>query len=130
MKTKLLENVKAKATGDKKSYKPSSVSSISFERFDEEKPKNNTTASGYRIGVSLGAIEYIPDHLKESVDEQFILEAIQLRIGHAIAEHVYGEVRTKLFQLSDVLRLQNRSLYADDPAMEIIDELIEMTRYE
>ena len=130
MKTTLLSNIKAKATGDKKSYIPSSVASITFEKFDEERPEDNKTASGYRIGVNLGAIEYIPDHLKQSVDEQFILEAIQLRIGHAIAEHVYGEIRSKMFELSDQLRLQNRSLYADDPAMRIVDEIIEMTRYD
>jgi hypothetical protein len=128
MKTKLLNNIEAKLTGDVK-YISSPFESVSFNQIPDE---NMTIyvgkGIGYEVGVRLGAVEYIDqDIINEPGMQDIVLNAAKKRIGRGIADHVYGDIRSRLIELSIQMHHENYSY--NSKSLQIVEELIEAVTY-
>ncbi len=128
MKTRLLNNIEAKLTGDVK-YISSPFESVSFNQI----PTENMTiylgkGVGYEVGVRLGAVEYIDKEIMDQPGmQEIVLEAAKKRIGRGIADHVYGDIRSRLIELSLQMRHENYSY--NSKSLQIVEELIEAVTY-
>jgi hypothetical protein len=129
MKTKLLNNIEAKLTGDVK-YISSPFESVSFKPIPDE---NMTIyvgkGIGYEVGVRLGAVEYIDKEIMDQPGMQgIVLEAAKKRIGRGIADHVYGDIRSQLIELS--LQMRHENYRYDSKSLQMVEELIEAVTYD
>jgi hypothetical protein len=123
-KTKLLRAIETKLTGNRE------ILSLGLTTIDvyNDIPLSHTPtryADEYRIGVNIGSSVLIESDLHHS-DRKAMLEYAKARIGNDIAEEIYGELRTKLVNLSMQLKYESRP---DSITHQMVDELIEMITY-
>jgi hypothetical protein len=129
MKTKLLKSIQAASTGRRVAL-PNPIASVSFTSCD---PETIDIIRGVgqviRVEVRLGATAVIPEEELLSSKERAasVIEHEKRRISKHIANHVYGEVRDKLRDLA--MELRKRDYSYNDPALDIIYELLDMTEY-
>jgi hypothetical protein len=129
MKTALLRNIQAKATGRRVAV-PTPFESISFEKRDADAfDAARGIACEYRIDIRLGATTLISaaelHHSKEQADQ--VIEHNTKLIGRMIAKHVYGDVREKLFDILNELYQQDP--YRGGTAIKLVHELLDMVEY-
>jgi hypothetical protein len=130
MKTALLRNIEAKATGRRVAV-PTSIESISFDM--RETPAFDHARGVARectIDVRLGATAYISEeNLQHSPERaEVVIAQTKKQIGRMVAKHVYGDVQDKLFELATELHRQ-RGAYMEDTSIKLINELLDMTEY-
>jgi hypothetical protein len=129
MKTKLLKSIQAASTGRRVAL-PNPIASVSFT---SREPETIDFIRGIgeviTVEVRLGATTVIPiEELHSSKERaESIIEREKSRISKQIAHHVYGEVRDKLRDLA--MELRKRDYSYNDPALDIIYELLDMTEY-
>jgi hypothetical protein len=129
MKTALLRNIEAKATGRRVAV-PTPIESISFEeRTPDAFDAYRGIACEYRIDIRLGATTLISaaelHHSKERADE--LIEHNKRLLARMIAKHVYGDVREKLFEV--LTELYQHDPYRGGTAIKMVHELLDMTEY-
>jgi hypothetical protein len=127
MKTKLIDNIDAKLTGRKK-YLDHPLLAITFEEKQEPTVFRMEIGTEYRVGVELGASEFISDELlldSKAADE--IKAQSKKIIGRGIANYVYGDIRSKLIDLAIQLRHESRP---DSKTHNMVNELLEMITYD
>jgi hypothetical protein len=129
MKTALLQNIEAKATGRGVAV-PTSIESISFDMRESSAFDARGVAKEYAIDVRLGATAYISEeNLQDSPERaEVVIAQTKKQIGRMVAKHVYGDVRDKLFELATELHRQ-RGIYMEDKSIKLINELLDMTEY-
>lgn len=123
-KTKLLQAIEAKMTGNKMPV------FMDFAQIDfsakEDLSYRTHYATEYRIGVNLSSTFLIDDGLDPYTKEEQLRYSTKA-IGRGIADEVYGELRNKLIKLSVQLRYEGRF---DSPTHQMVDELLEMISYD
>jgi hypothetical protein len=123
-RVKLLQNIQAISTG-RKIFCPVPIEHTSLiERDLDYLTVDRVVGREYRIEVKLGASVTIPvEKLTHSKEEKEVVIATEKRkIGRAIAQHVYGEVREKLFELAIELRKREHySVLEKDPALDMTE---------
>jgi hypothetical protein len=129
MKTALLRNIEAKATGRRVSV-PTPIESISFEKKEADAfDLHRGIAYEYNIGIRLGATTQISAtelyHSKEQADE--LIEHNKRLLARMIAKHVYGDVREKLFEV--LTELYQHDAYRGSTAIKLVHEILDMTEY-
>lgn len=124
-KTKLLQAISAKMTGNKM---PVDIrfADVSFRESKDVETYKVLRATEYRIGVNLSATILIDDELDEHTREQRIYYSTKT-IGRGIAHEVYGELRDKLIELGVQLRREGRF---DSPTHDMVNDLLEMIEYD
>jgi hypothetical protein len=126
-KTKLINNIDAKLTGRKK-YLDHPLLAITFEEIKEPAVFRMETGTEYRVGVKIGASEFISDELlSDSKAAAEIKEQSKRIIGRGIANYVYGDIRSKLVDLAIQLHHESRS---DSKTHNMVNELLEMITYD
>jgi hypothetical protein len=80
------------------------------------------------VGVKIGASEFISDELlSDSKAAAEIKEQSKRIIGRGIADYVYGDIRSKLIELSIQLRRESRP---DSKTHNMVNEILEMITYD
>jgi hypothetical protein len=127
MKTALLENIQAVSTG-RRVYKPTPIESITLKHDNTDLNLYRGVSEEYRIEVRLGAATLISvEELLHSKEE--VVNEAKRKMGRLIANHVYGDIRQKLYELAMELRSSDKYFSFDDKAMLLVDELLDMTEY-
>jgi hypothetical protein len=129
MKTALLRNIEAKATGRRLAVH-TPFESISFKTTEPDAfERNRGVACEYRIEVCLGAtVQILEQELYQSKKRaEEVIEHNKRQIGLMIAKHVYGDVREILFDLARELYKQDS--YRGGKAIKLVHELLDMTEY-
>lgn len=127
MKTKLIDNIDAKLTSRKK-YLDHPLLAITFEEIKEPAVFRMETGTEYRVGVKIGASEFISDELLlNSKAAEEVKTQSKKKIGCGIANYVYGDIRSKLIDLAIQLRHESRH---DSKTHVMIEELLEMITYD
>jgi hypothetical protein len=129
MKTALLRNIEAKATGRRVAV-PTSIESISFDlretpAFDHARGVARECTIDVRLGATTQISAAELHHSKEQTDE--LIEHNKRLLARMIAKHVYGDVRDKLFEL--VTELHQHDPYRGGTAIKLVHEILDMTEY-
>lgn len=121
--TRLLKNIEAKIT-DRIEYIPSPLEDIHFD----DKPIDMFSDIGreLRIEIRIGSSQVIPEKYINTATGSMMIEQSKEIIGRDISEHVYGELRERLYELS--IELRRSGSYNKRPN-EIVEELIDMITY-
>lgn len=122
MKTKLLQTIKAKQTGNL-AYSESNFIDVDakWKTTDFLRP---IMAKEYFIGVNLGAHVYIDE---SDYHAERLHEATK-QTGHMIAKEVYGEIRDELINFR--YELYNRLGFREREFVKKLDAIIEMMQYD
>ena len=124
-KTKLLQAIKAKATGNKMPIHMD-FAKVDFSAREEDASYRILSATEYRIGVHLSSTVLIDDSLDGRHKEEQLRHSTKA-IGRGIANEVYGELRDKLIKISVQLRHEGRY---DSPTHQMVNELLAMIEYD
>jgi hypothetical protein len=124
-KTKLLQSINAKITGNKM---PVDIrfADISFRELKDLETYRLLRATEYRIGVHLSSTVLIDDDL-DTRDHKEKLKWSTTSIGRGIANEVYGELRDKLIQLA--IQLKHEGKFGS-PTHNMVEELLDMITYD
>jgi hypothetical protein len=121
--TRLLKNIEAKMT-NRRDYIPSPLEYIRFD--DEPIEVFSDIGRELRVEMRIGSSQIIPEKYINTATGDMMIEESKEIIGRAISEHVYGELRERLYELS--IELRRSGSYNKRPN-EIVEELIEMITY-
>jgi hypothetical protein len=125
MMTKLLNNIRIVNTG-KREYIRTPVSEISYG-LEPDSDLSPNFGYVYSVDVRLGCRQIVSNaDLEEHGDE--VLHQTRKRVGRAIAEEVYGELRKELIVL--LVELRDSGNYYNSPACERVEKMLEMIEYE
>lgn len=125
MMTKLLNNIQIVNTG-KLEHISTPVSAISYQlKPDVDFYLNHGYV--YSVDVKLGSRQIISrEELEDHGDE--VLHRTRKRVGRAIAEEVYGELRKELIEL--LMELRASSNYYGSSAYERVEKMLDMIEYD
>jgi hypothetical protein len=126
---KLLENIEAKMTENRYVF-PSPLEEISYtETYSNQGPIDISlnTLREMRIEVRIGAYQMIEEKYIGTTTGEFIMQELKEKMGYAIAEHIYGDIRRKLIELEYTTRREGIRHNSD--TLKIIDELHKMVTY-
>jgi hypothetical protein len=126
MKTKLLNSIEAKMTGQKMPVDTPFIV-VAYSEKQDHAYIPLEYAHECRIGVHLGGIELI--HEKELRDNaDLAIEHAKKRIGRGIANQVYGELHDKLIELA--YQIRREGYRPDNKSLQMIEQMIESITYD
>jgi len=126
MKTKLLNNIQIVNTG-RVEHIQTPLSEITYSLKPDESYSAPNLGRIYSVHVKLGCKQLISrEEVLSHADA--VLEATKTRVGHAIAEEVYGELRRELIQL--LVELKASGSHYSNPAYKRVERMLEMISYD
>jgi hypothetical protein len=125
MMTKLLNNIRIVNTGELE-YIHTPVSAISYQ-LKPDVDLNPNLGYVYSVDVRLGHRQVVSKADLEGHGDK-VLHQTRKRVGHAIAEEVYGDLRKELIGLLVELRASGN--YYNSSASERVERMLEMISYE
>jgi hypothetical protein len=125
MKTKLLNNIQIVNTG-RVEHIQTQLSTISYSYEPDESFKPNHGRI-YSVEVKLGCKQLISEeHLAQ--DAHGVLQHTRKRVGRAISEEVYGELRRELIYL--LTELRDSGYCYNTAGYHRIEKMLEMISYD
>jgi hypothetical protein len=126
MKTKMLNNIQIVNTG-RVEHIQTPLSEITYSLKPDESYSAPNLGRIYSVHVKLGCKQLIS---REEVlsHGNAVLEATKTRVGHAIAEEVYGELRRELIYL--LTELRDSGYCYNTPGYHRVEKMLEMISYD
>ena len=125
MKTKLIQSIKAKQTGNR-AYSDSNFIgvAVSYKEPEDYSYLQPMMAKEYYVGVNLGAAVYVDEDKHEGER----LHMATKEIGRMICKEVYGELHEELLRLRYELYKQGH--FRDTASIESINKMLGMIEYD
>lgn len=124
-KTKLLQAIEVKLTGQLKPL-PLTYTSIDFSSSAVDHAYRYAYGEEYYVGVRMYSTTIIDAGLPHK-EKEIQLSQAQRVIGRGIANEIYGDIRSKLIDLSVQLYKEGRF---ESAANAMVNDLIDMVTYE